>query len=294
MSGYLAALPPQWGKIIRTQGLSDGDFRNLCVLIGLCAHRNDGTGQCTPSVDRLAILLGLGKAGVLNSIQNLQNLGWLVCRKAPSSGCRERHEYTLPENPRESALIFPTSLLTNGLWSFLTPSERKVWLKLKAHSIHGANVVPDAFCGSDDGCVPTEDVTTFLTGGWRWHDFWFIPENVLEPDEWAAQLRMTSRTLTDAIKGLARLQMLMPASTVCPEGEPGLVLLVAPQPPDTRAWREHLNKFQERLSGLKRRQSSPGAKRLMAAVKSQQKKMVAQLEPTSAPQGTGLCTAWNQ
>lgn len=294
MSGYLAALPSQWCEIIREKGFSDGNFRNLCILMALYAHRNAATGQCSPSVDRLAVMLGMGKSGVLEGIQNLQETRWLTYQKTPTANNREKYEYDLTSYADENgALVFSSNLLTGGLWAFLAPSERKTWLMLRAHAVHGANVVPDAFCGSDDARAPSEDILDSLSDGWHWSQFWFVPEHVLEPEAWAEQLRMTRRTFTDAVNGLAKLHMLTSATTVCEDGEQGLVLLVDPQPPDTRAWREHVSNFHERLSGLKRKQSSTAAKRLVASVKNQQKDMVAQRKPTSAPQGTDSCTSQN-
>lgn len=280
MLGHPVALSPQWLEIIREKGLSDGDFRNLSLLMSLYAHRSDTTGQCNPSIDRLAIMLGMGKSGVSEGIKNLQALGWLTSRKIPTANRREKYEYTLASYSHDrGALIFSSVLLTNGLWAFLTPAERKVWLKLRAHSIHGANVVPDAFCGAEDGCSPSEDVLDSLSDGWHWSHFWFVPEYVLAPEAWAGQLSMSRRTFTDAIKGLARLHMLTPTATVCEEGELGFVLMVDPQPPDTREWREHLNSFQARLSAPKRQQGSLAAKRLVTAIKKQQIKQFAQPEP---------------
>lgn len=280
MRGYPIILPPLWLETIRERGILDADFRNMCLLMGLYAHRNKATGQCSPSVDRLSIMLGMGKSGVLEGIQNLHELNWLTFRKTPTANRREKYEYELTSHLHEcGALVFSSTMLTSGLWAFLTPAERKTWLKLRAHSIHGANVVPDAFYGSENGSSPSEDVSDSLNDGWHWSNFWFIAEHVIEPEGWAAQLRMTRRTFTDSITGLARLHMLTPSATVCADGEPGLVLLVDPQPPGTRQWREHVTNFQARLSDSKRQQSSLAAKRLVAAVKKQQKKVVALAEP---------------
>lgn len=241
MKGHPVALSPQWCDILREKTLSEGDFHHLSVLMGLYAHMNDATGLCTPRTNRLAILLGMRKEAVLQNIHSLQEHKWLNFKRVTTANKREKFDYTLHSHAHDpKALIFSAELLTSGLWAYLTPSERKVWLKLRVHSIHGGSIVPDAFSGSDEFHAPSEWIFDLLHEGWHWKDFWFVPEYVLDPEAWATQLGMV---------------------------ESGLALMVDPRPPGTEQWREYIRILKGKLSGVNRQESLLAVTRLVPSVK---------------------------
>ena len=52
------------------------------VYVVLCMHRNNETGKCFPSLQRIALLSGCGKSSVVKAVTKLERLGYIECARS--------------------------------------------------------------------------------------------------------------------------------------------------------------------------------------------------------------------
>ena len=129
---YLIKIHQQWRDTINDNILDKTLLNEISTFIVISCHLNEKTRTAHPSIRRIAILTGLKETTVMETIKNLEAKDWLTIQKA-------RNKYGLYHNiyhiqKTRYNLTIPSTLITNHIWTYLKPSEKKTYLILRAVS----------------------------------------------------------------------------------------------------------------------------------------------------------------
>ena len=255
---YFVKLHNQWVEILRQKNVSENShFYFLGVLAVILAHRNEKTGFASPSIERIAIMLGTSKARVLEEVENLKSRNWLTYTRKKTRLGREFFEYKIIVKD-ETPLFVSAGMFTSGAWAFLTPAAQKLWWLLRGYATHGLGCMDRGYSvwgGSDyeETLTLAEDIE--LRNGWDWRDFWYIPANIWDTADFARRAGVVPRTINEALKELNSkgfvydVSAIVTDENICPAA--GYALPVRPMPPCTDDFCHYLKHFQHRLADIK-------------------------------------------
>ncbi len=128
-TGY--AMLDLW-EAVRSGWLASCDDRALSLYVVLGVHANR-SHLAWPSVATMARLGGISKSSVGPALEWLESRGMI---KSIKWGSRKRYQVRMVVDGPTVAIRH--HLVRNGIWAQLTPTARKVFITLQAHSLPGA------------------------------------------------------------------------------------------------------------------------------------------------------------
>lgn len=216
--------------------IAEADPRGLAVLVVLIAHENCETRKAFPSLARIATLSGLGRDTVKNSLSSLEEDGWFQTQLRGRGHCYCMQYPQYPSGGSSAWISIARTLITEGLWSLISPTAKKLYLALRALAGPGH--------WADEGWIPDHEFDVEM-----FEAFSFLPADKLDPGELCLLTGLEPRTFRKARMCLLVYELVLPTGQ---NQAPGWILPFDPMTyvPDVLARLECIrNDTDNRLSG---------------------------------------------
>jgi len=249
-NGYALLL---WAEKFRDGRMPNFPDAWIAVLPVIAAHANENR-EAWPGYARICALAQVSRTTLNKAISGLVEKDW-IARFSRKTGKNTHNCYRLLWNTdldSRQYIALHHDLIFSGVWGKMRPSDRKVYLMLRAFSWRGGHAIPDGFIGgSPEDHIEGEQVGIF-------HNANFLPAHVYDPAEFQILSGINARTFRDSFAWLIDNKLVLRVGEY-EDLEPGLLIPFMPgryapdikqKVADTELEKEH--NYAKASSGAKR------------------------------------------
>lgn len=233
----------------------------IAVLPVIIAHANENR-EAWPGYARICALAQVGRKTLHDAVSGLVEKKWIT-RFSRTAGKNTHNVYRLAYGENFDSrhwIALHHDIIFSGVWGKMRPSDRKVYLMLRAFGWRGGHAIPDGFIGCEPGdSIEEEDAGVF-------YDSNFLPAHVYDPAEFQRLAGMNARNFRRSFSWLLENKLVIQVG----EGEDMEEGFLMPFRPGRHA-PDIEKKVEEAELGPGFAKVSPGAKRAMTCARRRQR-----------------------
>jgi hypothetical protein len=193
-----------WAERFREGRMPNFPDSWIAVLPVIVAHANEDR-EAWPGYARICALAQVARKTLHDAISGLVENGWIT-RFSRKTGRNTHNVYRLAYGTGFESrqwIALHHDMIFSGVWGKMRPSDRKVYLMLRAFAWRGGHAIPDGFIGGD----PEERIEEEQAG--VFYDSNFLPAHVYDPAEFQRLSGISGRTFRDSFSWLLANQLVV-------------------------------------------------------------------------------------
>jgi hypothetical protein len=213
----------RWAKQFREGRMQNFPDSWLAVLPAIAAHANENR-EAWPGYARICALAQVSRTTLKDAISELVENNW-IARFSRKTGRNTHNVYRLLwsiDDDSRQYIALHHDLIFSGVWGKMRPSDRRVYLALRAFAWRGGHALPDGFLGGEnEENLEDEERDIFRNAN-------FLPAHVYDPAEFQRLAGMNARTYRDSFSWLIDNQLMLLTDSSGEEMEEGILMPFRP------------------------------------------------------------------